>query len=212
MNPYAILGLSPEASDDEVKKAYRTLSKKYHPDANINNPNQAAYTEKFKEVQNAYKTIMDDRKKGFTNRTYTNASSSQGSYQQSYSSTYTYTNDQQAYQEAGAYIQANRFDEAMNILNSIHQKGDVWFYYAAICENGLGNNIRAKEYAQTACQMNPMNIQYLMLLQSLQGGQRQYSETSQGYGTTINPMTCCYGFMFLQCLTGLCFGGGYRGC
>ena len=66
MNPYQILGISSDATDDEVKKAYRTLSKKYHPDANINNPNQAAYTEKFKEVQTAYKTIMDDRKRGFT--------------------------------------------------------------------------------------------------------------------------------------------------
>ena len=63
MNPYQILGISPSASDDEVKKAYRTLSKKYHPDANIGNPHQAEYTEKFKEVQNAYKTIMDERKK-----------------------------------------------------------------------------------------------------------------------------------------------------
>ena len=72
MNPYQILGISSDATDDEVKKAYRTLSKKYHPDANINNPNQAAYTEKFKEVQTAYKTIMDDRKRGFTNRTYGN--------------------------------------------------------------------------------------------------------------------------------------------
>ena len=45
MNPYQILGIDPNATDDEVKKAYRTLSKKYHPDANINNPNQAvSYT------------------------------------------------------------------------------------------------------------------------------------------------------------------------
>ena len=70
MNPYQILGISPSASDDEVKKAYRTLSKKYHPDANIGNPHQAEYTEKFKEVQNAYKTIMDERKKGFRQQSY----------------------------------------------------------------------------------------------------------------------------------------------
>lgn len=68
MNPYQILGISPSASDDEVKKAYRTLSKKYHPDANIGNPHQAEYTEKFKEVQNAYKTIMDERKKVLDNK------------------------------------------------------------------------------------------------------------------------------------------------
>ena len=45
MNPYQIFGISSDATDDEVKKAYRTLSKKYHPDANINNPNQAASTD-----------------------------------------------------------------------------------------------------------------------------------------------------------------------
>ena len=73
MNPYQILGISPSASDDEVKKAYRTLSKKYHPDANIGNPHQAEYTEKFKEVQNAYKTIMDERKKGFRQQSYGHA-------------------------------------------------------------------------------------------------------------------------------------------
>ena len=59
MDPYQILGISPNASDDEVKHAYRTLSKKYHPDANINSVHQAEYTEKFKQVQNAYKTITN---------------------------------------------------------------------------------------------------------------------------------------------------------
>ena len=63
MNPYQILGISPSASDDEVKKAYRTLSKKYHPDANIGNPHQAEYTEKFKEVQEAYEVLSDEEKR-----------------------------------------------------------------------------------------------------------------------------------------------------
>ena len=51
MDPYKVLGVSPSATDEEVKKAYRNLSKKYHPDANVNNPNQDEYEEKFKEVQ-----------------------------------------------------------------------------------------------------------------------------------------------------------------
>lgn len=68
MNPYQILGISPSASDDEVKKAYRTLSKKYHPDANIGNPHQAEYTEKFKEVQNAYKPLWMKEKEVLNNK------------------------------------------------------------------------------------------------------------------------------------------------
>ena len=61
MDPYSILNISPSATDQEIKKAYRTLSKKYHPDANVDNPNAAQYEEKFKQVQEAYQQIMDER-------------------------------------------------------------------------------------------------------------------------------------------------------
>ena len=64
MNPYQVLGISPGASDDEIKKAYRALSRKYHPDANINNPNKAQAEEKFKEVQQAYDQIMKEKQPG----------------------------------------------------------------------------------------------------------------------------------------------------
>ena len=61
MDPYQTLGISRSASDDEVKKAYRNLSRRYHPDANINNPNKAEAEEKFKQVQQAYEQIMKER-------------------------------------------------------------------------------------------------------------------------------------------------------
>ena len=64
MNPYQVLGISPGASDDEIKKAYRALSRKYHPDANVNNPNKAQAEEKFKEVQQAYDQIMKEKQSG----------------------------------------------------------------------------------------------------------------------------------------------------
>ena len=58
----------------------------------------------------------------------------------------------------------------------------MWFYLSAIAENGLGNNIRAQEYAQTALQMEPMNMQYILLVNQLQGNTNQYRQTSQQYG------------------------------
>ncbi len=64
MNPYQVLGVTPGASDEEIKKAYRTMSRKYHPDANVNNPNKAAAEEKFKEVQQAYDQIMKEKQQG----------------------------------------------------------------------------------------------------------------------------------------------------
>lgn len=61
IDPYSILGISRDASDEEVKKAYRKLSRKYHPDANIDNPNKEQAEEKFKQVQQAYEQIMKER-------------------------------------------------------------------------------------------------------------------------------------------------------
>ena len=64
LDPYSVLGIPRNASDEEIKKAYRKLSRQYHPDANINNPNKAQAEEKFKEVQQAYEQIMREREQG----------------------------------------------------------------------------------------------------------------------------------------------------
>lgn len=65
-DPYKVLGVSRDASDEEIKKAYRALSRKYHPDANINNPNKDKAEEMFKVVQQAYNQIMKEKEGGYT--------------------------------------------------------------------------------------------------------------------------------------------------
>ena len=60
-DPYDVLGVSRNATEEEIKKAYKALSRKYHPDANINNPNKEEAEEKFKEIQQAYQQIMKAR-------------------------------------------------------------------------------------------------------------------------------------------------------
>ena len=80
INPYEVLGVEPGASDEEIKKAYRTLSRKYHPDANINNPNAAQAEEKFKEVQTAYQQIMKAKETGSSPYGSASGSSGTGGY------------------------------------------------------------------------------------------------------------------------------------
>ena len=197
MDPYQILGVSPSASDDEVKQAYRTLSKKYHPDANINSEHQAEYTEKFKQVQNAYKTIMDSRKKGFTQQNFGGQGQSQSTYQYN-------GNEQAAFNDAAAYINAGRFQDALNVLEQIRTRNSIWFYYSALAMNGIGNNVTALEYAQTAALMEPGNIQYIFLVQQLQAGSGQYRSTQQSYGSPYSAINCCYSFMMLQLFMSCC--------
>ena len=98
MNPYQVLGISPGASDDEIKKAYRALSRKYHPDANINNPSKAQAEEKFKEVQQAYDQIMKEKQSGGSfggSHEYNTSSAGGGSYRYNYNGNQGYrtTND-----------------------------------------------------------------------------------------------------------------------
>ena len=65
-DPYSVLGVSRNASEEEIKKAYKKLSRMYHPDANINNPNKEQAEEKFKEIQAAYQQIMKERTDGYS--------------------------------------------------------------------------------------------------------------------------------------------------
>ena len=64
-DPYGVLGVSRNASEEEIKKAYKALSRRYHPDANVNNQNKAQAEEKFKEIQAAYQQIMKERTSGY---------------------------------------------------------------------------------------------------------------------------------------------------
>ena len=118
-DPYEVLGVSRDASTEEIKKAYRRLSRKYHPDANINNPNKEQAEEKFKQVQQAYKQIMDEKENGGA------SSSGNGGYGYGgygtggfYGGSRAYTNDPKM-QAAASYINNQRFAEAMNILNEM---------------------------------------------------------------------------------------------
>ena len=109
-NPYEVLGISPSATDDEVKKAYREMSRKYHPDSYTNNPLSDLAEEKFKEVQEAYDQIMKQRENGGYQGGF---SGQQSGY--SYSGNSGDANVQM--QAVANYINARHYREALNVLN-----------------------------------------------------------------------------------------------
>ena len=228
-DPYQVLGVSRDASTEEIKKAYRTLSRRYHPDANINNPNKAEAEEKFKQVQQAYKQIMEEKENG------TSSYSSQGSYGGSYGSggyggsygnggyggnyggyNYGSSTEDAELRAAANYLNNMRYQEAMRVLNNISRHNAQWYYLHALANAGLGNNISAVQDAQTAVNMEPDNMQYRQLLSQLQGGGQWYTDMGQGYGyeraggdmgkwccecLAINALCncCCYGGRGFYC-------------
>ncbi len=154
-NPYEVLGVSPSASDDEIKKAYRDLTRKYHPDANVYNPLADLAEEKFKEVQEAYDMIMKERASG-GGYSYGYGSSSGSS---SYGAGGNYQNAQQdpRLQAAVNYINSRRFREALNTLDQINERSAIWYYLSSCANAGLGNNVLARDHAAQAVNMEPNN-------------------------------------------------------
>ncbi len=216
-DPYQVLGVSRSASDDEIKKAYRTLSRKYHPDANINNPNKAQAEEMFKQVQQAYDQIIKERQQGYTGESagYSNTGSygNYGSNYHTYTS-YTRQEDSPEMQAAANFINNHRFEEALHVLNDIvsTDRNARWYYYSAVANQGLGNNATAIEHIRRAVQLEPSNVRYRQYQQTLETGGNWYTQTGDSYGG--HPYAGYSGFCISLCLLNAicnccCRGGGF---
>ena len=152
-DPYHVLGVSQDASDEEIKKAYRALSRKYHPDANINNPLKEEAEVKFKEVQQAYQQIMDERSRGYSSGA--GSSAGYGGWYQNQQRTDAGDENSQYLRAAANYIQSGHYTEALNVLSSIKERGALWYFYSASANSGAGNNVTALEHAKEAVRLSP---------------------------------------------------------
>ena len=224
-DPYSVLGISRGATDDEIKKAYRALSRKYHPDANINNPNKDQAEAKFKEVQQAYQQIMQERSYG---------GSADGNGQGGYNGDpfggfwqYGGFNTQQRQetqedthmQAAANYINNGYYQEALNVLSGISSRNARWYYLSALANSGVGNNVKAQEDISEAVRLEPNNFQYQSLKQRLEGGTGWYQKQSTVYGRPdFSGQDWCMKMCLLNllcnccCNRGMCCGTpiGYR--
>lgn len=194
-NPYDVLGVSPSASDDEIKKAYRDLTRKYHPDANINNPLADLAEEKFKEVQEAYDTIMKERENGGNSYGYGYGGGYQqsgygyggGSYQGSSSGNQQSVEMQAVYN----FINNRRYQDAINLLNRMPDRTAQWYYLSGVANAGLGNNVLARDHAAQAVNMEPNNLQYRQFMNQMNWNSQRYQTNPYGSGYGAGGNTPC---------------------
>ena len=193
MNPYEVLGVSENASEEEIKKAYKELVKKYHPDKYQDNPLADLAEEKLQEINEAYDTIIKQKQSGSGSSGYGYGYSSGGSSSYSSGSGSSGTPD---YMQIRRYLDANNLVGAETMLNSTRDRSAEWFFLAGMLSYKKGWYDDAMNKLQTATRMAPSNTEYKQTYARLvsMGGQYQNQAYGKGYGN--NDDMCCQA---LQC-------------
>lgn len=237
-DPYSVLGISRNASEEEIKKAYKALSRRYHPDANVNNPNKAQAEEKFKEIQAAYQQIMKERTSGYGGASYGNegygssgygrsghdGTGGQGGFYGGYGPFGGFggfggfgQGQSTGYEEnthlraAGNYIRNGYYQEARTTLDNMENRDRSarWYYYSAIAHSRLGNNVAALEHAKRAAAMEPDNRDYRNLVQQFESGGNWYEQRQAAYGyPTFGGGNICLKVVIANMICNICCLGG----
>ena len=232
-DPYKVLGVSRDATDEQIKKAYRELSKKYHPDLN---PGDESAAKRMSEINAAYDQIQ---KKG-TGAAYGGSDASYGSsgaygsssgtggYYSSYGfggfddffrnfNGYGGQRQQQErgeYQAARNYIRNGMYREAINALSGVDipERDGRWYYLYAMANYRSGNRSAAYDAASKACNIEPDNEEYRQLFEAIKSGSTAYDEYSTRY-SNFSPVrgggNLCYYGLAAMCLSSFCGRGAF---
>ncbi len=198
-DPYAVLGINRNATDDEVKSAYREMAKKYHPDNYENNPLSDLAEEKMREINEAYDSIMASRRSG-------KKTGSQGNFNTANSN----------FPDVRSLISSGRLEEAQEILDGVPpEKRDAeWYFLNGTVLYRRGWFDAAFTSLNTACGMDPTNEEYRQALARVQRGRGGF--TSGGYRTYPGGGECtacdmCQGLICADCCCE-CMGGDLIRC
>lgn len=152
MDPYQVLGVSRDADEETIKKAYRNLVKKYHPDRYVNTPMAEVASEKMKEINEAYDMITNKK----TDTTY-GSYSKQGGYYGGYYQNYDYTSI--GFDTVRRLISARRLAEAELMLSKLEHNAE-WHYLMGLVYMNKGWYSQGMDYINKAIQMDPSNTEY----------------------------------------------------
>ena len=200
-DPYRILGVSREASDEEIKRAYRELAKKYHPDKYKNSDLAELANEKMKEINAAYDQIQRERE--------ARGGSAFGGF-----GTGEYTGTSELYARIRRCINTDNIAEADRLLTGVPLSGRdaEWNFLRGCVEVKLRHYVDAQRYFDLACAMDPYNIEY-------RDARDRLRQQANGYGggyTTTTARGCsgceiCTGLMCSDCCCE-CMGGDLIRC
>ncbi len=205
-NPYEVLGVNENADENEIKKAYRALVKKYHPDQYADNPLKKLAEEKLREVNEAYDEILRNKTRnntGYQNKDYNAGSNS------------NYSQNQNIYYEVRQKINNGYLNDAEAMLDRISNHTAEWFYLKGLLSFKKGWYDMAFNNVQTACNMDPTNFEYRQTLNRMNNNTNTYRQSSynRGYNRGSSPDMCtiCSTLYCADCCCE-CMGGDLIGC
>ena len=212
-DPYEVLGIGRSATDEEVKAAYRSLARKYHPDNYTDdNPLKNLAEEKMQDINAAYDAIQNERAgKGSSGN---NGNANYGSQ------------NNQGNQSSGIYyevrmlIQSRKIVDAEKLLMTVDSfdRTAEWHFLMSLCLNQRGRMNDAMRELEIACDMEPGNMEYQRAKEMFNTNARGYGSTYYGggaYGRTRSSADdacdCCANLICLDCLCE-CMGGDLIRC
>lgn len=213
-DPYSILGVSPGASDEEVKNAYRNLARRYHPDNyDDNNPLKELAKEKMQEINAAYDEIQRDRSEAERSSSSGNYSYGNNSYGNNHSS------GSGIYATVRQKINERKYREAEQLLMDVSEfdRTADWHFLNSVCLMQRGKTADAMRELELACTMDPSNLEYQKAKEMFNTSGSRYGSTYYGdngrryRSSTDEACDCCTNLICLDCLCE-CMGGDLIRC
>ncbi len=202
MNPYEVLGVSPGADEETIKKAYRALVKKYHPDKYVNSPMADIASEKMKEINQAYDVLTKgggtNEQSGYSGYNPFEGYDPFGGYRTSYSTP--------SFSAVRALINIGNIAAAVQMLNSLPRVAE-WYYLNGIICQRRGWYQRAVENIEQAVRMEPDNLEYSSMLSNIRNKNTGYTNSpysSPVSGCCVCPGDCCTTLLCLNCCAAPC--------
>lgn len=220
-DPYQVLGVTPQATDEEIKTAYRTLARKYHPDKYRDSDLADLAEEKMKDINQAYDEIKKLRASsgGTAGRTSSYAGQGAGPQGGGYGDQ-GQANEWQKYTTGGysgpevfycvrQLINAGRLQEAEAVLQAVPAsgRGGEWYFLMGNVALRRRFFVDAQQYFDTACGMEPENQEYRAAQTQLRARMNEFQQGSTTTGSGCSPCSFCLGMACLDACCGFRHGG-----